>query len=129
MRADDRRIQSLVPAVGLFMIFQALFYRDTFAGLELEEGFGLYCYWAQKVCFWLFLLGGIALLKLRRIGFWSAYLGTMITGLGIIYSVVPGREASLLRMILEPLSFIFLTSILAFSQYYMKQRALDAKDF
>ena len=129
MRADDRRIQSLVPAVGLFMIFQALFYRNTFVGLELNEGFGLYCYWAQKICFWLFLLGGIALLKFRRIGFLFAYLGAAVTGLGIIYSVAPGRESSLLRMVLEPLSFIFLTSMLAFSQYYMKQRSLDAKDF
>lgn len=129
MRADDRRIQSLVPAIGLFMIFQAIFYRDTFAGLKLEEGFALYCFWSQKICFWLFLLGGLALLKLRRIGFVFAYFGALISGFGSIYSLVPGRDATLLRTSLECFAFVCLTSVLLFTQYYMKKRSLDPKKY
>lgn len=109
------------------MIFQSLFYRDTFAQFTFNDSFWQqYIYYAHKISFWLFLLGGIGLLKRRVFAFFLAYFATIITLGGAIYSLHPQREFSISRLLPEVLAHTILCGVLAFVQKHIRKRnAID----
>ena len=102
MKSEERKYTSIPKAIGLFMIFKALFYKDSFEGVELPEGF-FYSYlgFAEAAAYYLFLIIGICLCVSQRfIFYWMAWLATAFTLFGTIHTLAPGTQNTLMTIIM-----------------------------
>ena len=114
---DEKRLNSIAKAIGLFMIFKALFYRDSFAGVVFT-GSKLHTYlqFSHAVSFYLFLIIGMALCVSSRFIFYIlTYLTCAFTLFGAIYTLAPGK-ASTFRSVFEIGSHLLLCIVLYWSQ-------------
>ena len=117
MNNDKKRIQSIVPSIGLFLIFHALFYRQTFTGLVAEDSWlNQYVEFARSVSFYLYIFAGIGLCRYKKFAYYLTYATTFLIGFGLIFSLHPGREISAKRLIPEVLAHVILCGLLYFVQ-------------
>ena len=61
MLAEEKKFLSIPRAIGLFMIFKALFYRDALADFKPETTLENYCHFADQVSFFAFIILGLLL--------------------------------------------------------------------
>ena len=122
MKAEEKKLTSIPQAIGLFMIFKALFYRNSFDGIEFEPtAFNSYIQFAESASFYVFMLVGIALCLSRRfIFYYLAYASAAFTLFGSIYTLAPGKE-NLSHTIALVIAHLGLCFALCWSQIMIKK--------
>ncbi len=122
MRSEEKKMSSIPQAIGLFMIFKALFYRNSFEGLSFNDtSFHSFLQISESSSFYLFLSVGIALcISKRFIFYYLAYFSCCFTLFGSIYVLAPGKYN--LRMLISLVTaHLLLCGILYWSQIMIKK--------
>ena len=134
MKAEEKKITSIPQAIGLFMIFKALFYRNSLEGVQFPEStFYSFVQFSENTGFYLFLCGGIALcLSQKFIFYYLAYFSCFFTLFGAIYAIQPNRINTTM-LISFVTAHILLCMVLYWSQTMIKkiltrQKELRLKD-
>lgn len=114
MLAEEKKFLSIPRAIGLFMVFKALFYRDALADFEPETTLENYCYFADQVSFYSFIILGLLLCvkySKKLVHFVTLFL--IVNLFGGIY-IIPDQNASIFKII----AIVFAHLTLLFALYW-----------
>jgi hypothetical protein len=122
MKAEEKKLSSIPQAIGLFMIFKALFYRNAYEGLTFPDTFfNHFIQFSESTGFYLFLIVGIGLCLYKKfIFYYLAYFSCAFTLFGSIYVLAPGKY-NLPMLISFVLAHILLCAVLIWSQVMIKR--------
>ena len=122
MKSEERKYTSIPKAIGLFMIFKALFYKNSFEGIQLPEGsFYSFLKFSEATGFYLFLIIGLCLcLSQRFIFYWLAWFACAFTLFGTVHTLPPGKENTAMTVSLA-IAHIILCGVLFWSMKMIKK--------
>ena len=114
---DEKRMNSIPKAIGLFMIFKAMFYRDSFDGLTFSQStLDTYIQYSHEASFYLFVILGIGLCyKTGNFVINLTYAACAMTLFGAIYTLAP-QEVNYLRATFEIGAHVILCAVLLWVQ-------------
>lgn len=115
MLAEEKKFLSIPKAIGLFMIFKALFYRDTLTDFKPESALENYCVIADQISLYTFIILGILLcMKYSKVLIHTVTLFIAINFFGGIY-IITDANAHLFKSITIIVAHVSLLIVLYWS--------------
>ena len=114
---DEKRMNSIPKAIGLFMIFKALFYRDSFDNISFtQSALDTYIQYSHEASFYLFFALGLGMcFKTGNLIINLTYLACASTFFGGIYTLAQ-QEVDYLRATFEVGAHVILCIVLLWVQ-------------
>ncbi len=127
MKIEDRKLISISRAIGLFMIFEAIFRRHALSEIVFSDSItDSVLYFSAWITIYFFPLVGFLLCITRSLFYFHlAYIANILSLFGTVFTLLPGTQINFIHLYTLLITHLFLMAILIWTHIQIKTNMMN----